>query len=67
MKNEPGNPIPDFAKGLLTFIGSIPKSLPPEHQMDLFEEHLRSFASAAVDREEPDDVRPITIEGRSTA
>lgn len=44
MKNEPGNPIPDFAERMLTFVQSMRKSLPPEQQMDSVEEILRSVA-----------------------
>ena len=44
MKNEPGNPIPDFAERILTFVQSMRKSLPPERQMDSVEEILRSVA-----------------------
>lgn len=44
MKKEPGNPIPDFAERMLTFVQSMRKSLPPEQQMDSVEEILRSVA-----------------------
>ena len=44
MKNEPGNPIPDFAERMLTFVQTMRKSLPPEQQMDSVEEILRSVA-----------------------
>ena len=44
MKNEPNNPIPDFAERLLSFVTSMRQTLAPENQMDSVEEILRSVA-----------------------
>ena len=44
MKNEPGNPFPDFAERMLIFMMNVRKSMPPEKHMDSVEELLRSIA-----------------------
>ena len=64
MKNEPNNPIPDFAERLLSFVTSMRQTLAPENQMDSVEEILRSVAfgnpPGSVEDDEP--LPPFTQE-----